>query len=100
MSHRYASFDIAKRELGNKWSVVLCTDIERQEELILEGCELLIYSGLMKGLGITSIQCILKDLSKKALKSFDKILAAKKSDQENIKSKPKKNLEKYFVRGF
>lgn len=97
MSPRYASFDIAKRELGSKWSVVLCNDIERQEELILESLDLLICSGLMKGLRVVSIQEILKGLSKKGLVSFDTILATKKSDQENIKSlRKKKNLEKYF----
>ena len=98
MPHRYTSFDVAKKEFGNKWSVVLCTNIERQEELILESCDMLIYSGLMKGLTVESIRCILKDISKKGLKSFDKILATEKSDKENIKSKPKKNLEKYFER--
>lgn len=99
MSHRYASFDIAKRELGNKWSVVLCTDIERQEELILESYKFLIYSGLKKGLRVESIQEILKGISRKALKSFNEILTVEKRKPENIKKQPKKNIEKYLERG-
>lgn len=99
MSHRYASFDIAKRELGNKWSVVLCTDIKRQEELILESCNCLIYSGLKKGLRVESIQEILKGMSRKALRSFNEILAIEKRKPESVKKQPKRNIEKYLERG-
>lgn len=96
MSPYYASFDIAKKDLGNKWNVVLCTDIKRQEELILEGCELLIYSGIIKGLKVESIQEILKGMPRKAVKSFNKILTVEKRKSENNKKQPKKNLDRFL----
>lgn len=100
MSPCYTSFDIAKKDLGNKWNVVLCTDIKRQEQLILEGCELLIYSGIMKGLKVESIQEILKGMPRKAVKSFNKILTVEKRKSENNKKQPKKNLDKFLGDGF
>lgn len=93
----YTSFDIAKKGLGNKWNVVLCTDIKRQEELILEGCKLLICSGIMKGLKVESIQEILKDMPRKAIKIFAEILTTEKRKAEK---QPKKNLMKFLGDGF
>jgi len=91
MPHDFTNFDNFKRVLGNKWKTVSGYNIDLIDSLAFEGIQGLIHSAVLKGL---DAEIFIDRLCRRA-KIFYREL--KRPPPNTVQ---KRNLEKYFERGF